>query len=516
MIKQRKCKLLWSILILAVVLATGFVTEYAAVFAQAANQKSDEKTIASVDDLKGSRIGVQLGTTGDIYASDYEKEGTAQVLRYNKGADAIQALKQKKIDCVLIDEQPAKAYVEKNPELKILEQEFAVEDYAICVSKKNKDLTDKINQAIDEINADGTKQKIIDYYINGKGERYTSSQKDYPNGKIVMATNAEFPPYEYFDNGEIIGIDADMARAIADKMGMKLEISNMEFASVIISVQSGKADFGMSGITVTEDRKKNIDFTQSYATSKQVVIIKNPEAATDDSKQGFFDNVKSTFLDGDRWKYIPKGLLNTIIITVFAGMIGILIGFMIANIRVAYDRNDESGPGTKIANFLVKIYLTIFRGTPMMVQLLIMYYVIFSNVKLNAVIVAILAFGLNSGAYVAEAMRSGIISIPTGQFEAGRSLGFNYSQTMKYVIMPQAVKNALPAMLNEFIALLKESSIVGYIGLMDLTKAGDIIRSGTYSAFLPLITVAVIYLVIVMIMTAFVGRLERRLHKDGR
>lgn len=152
----------------------------------------------------------------------------------------------------------------------------------------------------------------------------------------------------------------------------------------------------------------------------------------------------------------------------------------------------------------------------MMVQLLIMYYVIFASVNVNAVLVAVLAFGLNSGAYVAEAVRAGIISIPVGQFEAGRSLGFTYTQTMRYVIMPQAVRNALPAMFNEFIALLKESSIVGYIGLIDLTKAGDIIRSGTYSAFLPLITVGLIYLVIVMIMTAGVSRLERRLKKDAR
>lgn len=204
------------------------------------------------------------------------------------------------------------------------------------------------------------------------------------------------------------------------------------------------------------------------------------------------------------------------IITICAGMIGIILGFILAIIRVAHDRNEEKSTLLKVLNGIAKVYLTVFRGTPVMVQLLIMYYVVFAAVKVNPLFAAILAFGLNSGAYVAEAVRAGIMSIEIGQFEAGRSLGFTYGQTMIYIILPQAVKNALPAMCNEFIALLKESSIVGYIGLMDLTKAGDIIRSNTYEAMIPLCSVAVVYLIIVMILTAGVSRLERRLKKDAR
>lgn len=531
--KRIKLRFLCVFAVAALLFTTGFVTalpqtgrtdgvnrvvaadEESAESADGQKDSGSEGAVTCVDDLAGSRIGVQLGTTGDIFASDYEDDGVTEVVRYNKGADAVAALKQGKIDCVLIDEQPAKAYVAKNPDLKILDEEFAIEDYAICVAKGNSGLTDKLNGAIDELEADGTLASIISYYIEGEGGPYESEVTEYPNGELVMATNAEFPPYESFENGTIVGIDVDIAHAIADSLGMKLTVSNMEFDSVIIAVQSGKADFGMAGMTVTEDRLKNIDFTESYTTSKQVIIVQDPDAAAGGS-QGLIENIKSTFIDGDRWQYIPKGLLNTVIITLFAGIIGIIIGFIIAIIRVAYDMSDSRGAGIWLANAIVKLYLTIFRGTPMMVQLLIMYYVIFASVNVNAVLVAVLAFGLNSGAYVAEAVRAGIISIPVGQFEAGRSLGFTYTQTMRYVIMPQAVRNALPAMFNEFIALLKESSIVGYIGLIDLTKAGDIIRSGTYSAFLPLITVGLIYLVIVMIMTAGVSRLERRLKKDAR
>ena len=192
------------------------------------------------------------------------------------------------------------------------------------------------------------------------------------------------------------------------------------------------------------------------------------------------------------------------------------MGFVLAIIRVAHDRNEEKSRMIKILNGIAKVYLTVFRGTPVVVQLLIMYYVVFASVNVNPIVAAVLAFGLNSAAYVAEAIRAGIMAIEIGQFEAGRSLGFTYGQTMMYIIMPQAVKNALPAMCNEFIALLKESSIVGYIGLVDITKAGDIIRSNTYEATMPLFTVAIFYLIIVMILTSLVGRLERRLKKDAR
>ena len=170
----------------------------------------------------------------------------------------------------------------------------------------------------------------------------------------------------------------------------------------------------------------------------------------------------------------------------------------------------------KILNFFCRIYLTVIRGTPAMVQLLIVYYVIFSSVAIDKTVTAVIAFGLNSAAYVAEIIRSGIMSIDEGQTEAGRSLGLNFSQTMRLIILPQAFKNVLPALGNEFIVLLKETSISGYIGLIDLTRGGDIIRSQTYEALFPLLAVAAIYLVLVMVLSWLVDRLERRLRVSER
>lgn len=239
------------------------------------------------------------------------------------------------------------------------------------------------------------------------------------------------------------------------------------------------------------------------------------------------DNFKSqfdlNFIQKDRWRYMLQGLGNTLTITAVAAVIGIVLGVIIAAVRSSYDKNEESlklrGGFSyhllKFLNGICKIYLTIIRGTPVVVQLLICYFIIFAASS-NGVAVAIFAFGINSGAYVAEIFRGGIMSIDQGQFEAGRSIGFNYIQTMRYIILPQMFKTVLPTLLNEFIALLKETSVAGYVAVTDLTKAGSSISASTYSYYMPLLTVALVYLVIVMLLTKLVGILERRMRKNER
>lgn len=487
--------------------------------------------------------------------------------------------------------------------------------------------------------------------------------------KLIMATNAEFPPYEYIENGEFMGIDVEIANLLADKLGMTLEIQNVTFDSIIAGVVSGKYDMGMAGMTVNEDRLKNVNFTDTYAKGVQVVIVKkdsgikspddffnfdedgNPVSLKEGIKiavqlgttgdiyssssvedGGFgeenvikcrngaeavltlssgkcdavvidnepaksyvaknkdlvildspyveeeyaicvnkennellnllnsalreykengtvqsiidkyindrsedsteeFDNwwdefkaeFEQNFIEKDRWKYLTDGLLMTIQITFFSLIIGIVIGVIVSALRSTYDKNfvEYRKKGgfkyyiLKFFNTICHIYISVIRGTPMVVQLLIMYYVIFASSE-NAMLIATISFGINSGAYVAEIIRGGIMSIDGGQFEAGRSLGLNYPQTMYYVILPQAIKNVLPSLCNEFIVLIKETSIAGYVGIADLTKGGDIIRGTTFSAFMPLIAVALIYLVIVLVLTKLVGILEKRLRKNER
>ena len=218
------------------------------------------------------------------------------------------------------------------------------------------------------------------------------------------------------------------------------------------------------------------------------------------------------FITDDRWMSLLKGLFVTLKITFFAVILGFVLGFSVAIVRNVYENTKK----LKILNFICNVYLTVIRGTPVVVQLLIIYFVIFSSIRIDKSIAAILAFGINSGAYQAEIFRSGINSIPKGQMEAGRSLGFSYAQTMVNIIMPQAIKNVLPTLGNEFIVLMKETSVAGYIALEDLTKAGDVIRSRTYSAMMPFLAVALLYLIMVMFFTYLLKLFERRLAISGR
>ena len=241
--------------------------------------------------------------------------------------------------------------------------------------------------------------------------------------------------------------------------------------------------------------------------------------------QAWFESLKADFIlnfvQANRWKYLWDGLGRTLLITLLAGVMGTIIGVIIAMVRSTYDKTREGSRKTigrrifGVVDGLCRIYLTVLRGTPVVVQLMIIYFVIFASSD-NGTLVAALAFGLNSGAYVAEIVRGGIMSIDQGQFEAGRSLGFNYIQTMRFIIIPQTIKNVLPSLANEFIALLKETSVAGYVAVADLTKGGDIIRSRTYSPFMPLIAVALIYLALVMIFTKLVSIMERRLRNSER
>ena len=221
------------------------------------------------------------------------------------------------------------------------------------------------------------------------------------------------------------------------------------------------------------------------------------------------ENMYNSFIYQDRYKYYLTGLGNTIIMAFFACLIGVILGLILS---LVIDYNEKTGKLYLLSTF-ARMYIGIIRGTPALLQLMILYYIIFKSVNINIVVVGIISFGLNSGAYVSQIIRSGLISIPKGQEEASTMLGFNYFQTMKYVIMPQALRNVLPALGNEFITLLKETSVAGYIGILELTKASDIVASSTYDYFFPLIIVAIIYLILTLGLTKLLNFLERRLSK---
>lgn len=261
-------KLLSAVLVSACVLS----------LAACGGEKKEEKKIEvkASEDLAGLTIGVQQGTTGDLACSDIV-ESDSQMKRYPKGAAAVQALEAGKLDCVVIDAQPAAKFVEKSDDLQIIDGIFDDEQYAICIKKGNTELLDGMNAALAELKDEGTLEKIIANYIGddiGSYQYETPEGTEHSKGELVMATNAEFEPYEYHEGDEIIGIDVDIARAICDKMGYELKIEDMEFDSILPAVEAGKADFGAAGMTVTDERKENADFTDTYANATQVVIVK--------------------------------------------------------------------------------------------------------------------------------------------------------------------------------------------------------------------------------------------------
>ena len=387
------------------------------------------------------------------------------------------------------------------------------------------ELQQSINHAIRILKANGVIDSIVNRHLErGIAVAYTPKTSDVKKvgpealqklglkKSLRFATNATFEPFEYYQDGKIVGIDVDVANAIGDVLGVDVEILDMEFDAIITSVQAGKADAGIAGITVTPEREKNIGFTDSYADVRQVIMVNSGNAEVAGAQHGFLDKFKSCFIDDNRYEYLLQGLGNTLIITFFAIILSVILGTLIAIIRARHERRG----GWRIPNMLCQLYLTIMRGTPTMVQLLIIYYVVFASADVNKILVAVIAFGLNSAAYIAEVIRSGIMSVDEGQMEAGRSLGLSYGKTMRLIILPQAFKNVLPAMGNELITLLKETSISGYIGLVDLTKGSDIIRSITYEAMLPLGVVACLYLIIVLGLNAGVRKLEKRLRKSER
>ncbi len=452
-------------------------------------------------------------------------------------------------------------------------------------------------------------------------------------GYVKVSTNADFDPFEYKDGDKIIGIDVDIARKLAEYMGVGIEIDDVSFEAVILELSNRKCDFAIAAMSYSDEKAQSVDFSEPYYYAKQAIIV--PADSNIDSSSELADkrigvplgftgdmyctehfpnadihrydtasdavldlvsgrldavvvdntpakklvnisNGKAKLLDEyfseesyriavpkgekelldkinmclaqmksdeeidkivtkyvgvpegesvdlvaqiyknlvtkDRYKMIFSGLATTLEITVVALIIGLLIGFTLALIKVSKSKNALM----KILKFIANFYITIIRGTPVVVQLFVIYYLIFASAGLPKLLVAMIAFGINSGAYVAEIVRGGILSVDSGQYEAGRSLGLSGKTTMLKIILPQAVKNSLSSLTGEFINLIKETSVAGFIGVMDLSRAGNIIRSQTYEPLVPLLTVAVIYFVLVAVLTVLFSLLERRLRSSDK
>lgn len=467
--------------------------------------------------LNKSKIGVMQGTV----AVDYLKENYsgAEILEYDSISDAVQALKSKKVDYVMTVYSTAKNYEKSNDELYVLDDIRVDEDIAIAVKKGNTELRDKLDALVGKYKSDGTMDKILANWFgeNGKEPAYDTSsipENDSSAPVLTVGVAANREPMCFVLGGGYGGVDIELIKRIAYELGMRTEFSDMNFSSLIPALENGKVDVVVSNIVYTEERANIVDFTQPYFDNPQVLLTRKTDEEILSEKSGweqfwsnFKDSFTRTFITENRWKLVLNGLGVTIIISICAFIVGSIWGGVIC----ALLRSKR-----KIANIPAKVYVRLLQGTPIVVLLMILYYIVFKDFDINAIVVAIIGFALNLGAYTSQIFKTAIESVDKGQIEAASAMGFNKFQVFIKIIFPQAARNALPVYKGEFISLVKSTSIVGYIAIQDLTKVSDIIRSRTYEAFFPLIATAIIYFLVTYIFIVLLNVLEKKIDPKRR
>mgnify|MGYP003290776200 CR=1 FL=1 len=467
--------------------------------------------------LSGTTVGAMTGSTSIRVLNQNYPDAT--ILEFDSIGDAVEALKANKLDHVVTAYSTAKNFEKNNPELKVLDSILSTEEIAIGIAKENEELLNEVNGYLDKYFSDGTLDRIM---LNWFGDSSTSAAYDtsnYPANeytdvlKVGIAANRE--PMCFIMDGKPHGVDIELIENIAYEMGMKIEYQDMNFSSLIPSLQSGKIDVAISNITATDERREIINFSTPYFDNPQVIITQKSKTVSSaenrSSIEQFISNLgasfERTFITENRWKLILSGLGVTLVISLGAFILGSLFGGLIC----AMLRSEK-----KIALVPARIYVRLLQGTPIVVLLMILYYVIFRSVDISAIVVAIIGFALNTGAYTSEIFRTAINGVDKGQIEAALAIGFNKFQVFMKIILPQAARSALPVYKGEFISLVKSTSIVGYIAIQDLTKASDIIRSRTYEAFFPLITTAIIYFVVTYIFIMLLNAIEKKIDPKHR
>ena len=467
--------------------------------------------------LNKSKIGVMQGTV----AVDYLKENYsgAEILEYDSISDAVQALKSKKVDYVMTVYSTAKNYEKSNDELYVLDDIRVDEDIAIAVKKGNTELRDKLDALVGKYKSDGTMDKILANWFgeNGKEPAYDTSsipENDSSAPVLTVGVAANREPMCFVLSEGYGGVDIELIKRIAYELGMRTEFRDMNSSSLIPALENGKVDVVVSNIVYTEERANIVDFTQPYFDNPQVLLTRKTDEEILSEKSGweqfwsnFKDSFTRTFITENRWKLVLNGLAVTIIISICAFIVGSIWGGVIC----ALLRSKR-----KIANIPAKVYVRLLQGTPIVVLLMILYYIVFKDFDINAIVVAIIGFALNLGAYTSQIFKTAIESVDKGQIEAASAMGFNKFQVFIKIIFPQAARNALPVYKGEFISLVKSTSIVGYIAIQDLTKVSDIIRSRTYEAFFPLIATAIIYFLVTYIFIVLLNVLEKKIDPKRR
>ncbi|MGI6711854.1 MAG: ABC transporter substrate-binding protein/permease [Bacillota bacterium] len=467
--------------------------------------------MATLDDINGKRVAVYTGTIHDAFVAEHYPE--AEILRFDRTADMILSLKSKKADVAMFDLFSANVLLKSNPELGILSDEALTRPMGIGFNKNNPALREKFNNFLKQAKADGTYAEVYSRWCENDPEKAEMPEFNIPEigEEVVLGVAVADLPYVAYMNGRYVGFDIEILQRFAQHEGLKLKIITMEFSSLVPALVSGKVDMIADGIAITEERQRQVDFSEPYMEFKTAVIALKENIAgyggkdtVQEKDASFIQRIGDSFYHNmileNRYLLILDGLKTTAVISVLATVFGTLLGALICFMRMS---------GTKILTLLAQVYISLLRGTPVLVLLMIVFYVVFASVDIDPVLVAVVAFGMNFAAYVSEIFRTGIQGVDKGQTEAGIAMGFTRAKTFLYIVLPQATRQILPVYKGEFISLVKMTSVVGYIAVQDLTKAGDIIRSRTFEAFFPLVMIAILYFLISWFLALSLGFVER-------
>jgi polar amino acid transport system substrate-binding protein len=464
----------------------------------------------SIDDIKTKRIGVLLGSIHDSYATRTFPKAT--ILQYQNLSDMLFGLNSDKVDVAFMDHTALKDIFSKNQELGVLAGNVFSVDIAAGLNQENQLLREQFNAFLKEIKASGVyKDMTIRWMDKGLADMPVIKSTN-KNGQLKAGIVSDLGlPTTIMKDGRLVGFDIELGQRFAASIGKEYVPIDLQFGALLASVSTNKIDMITSSLMITEERKKQISFSDPYYNSGVSIIAKKsnidrPFALSGDpaaANKTFFKQVSESFYNNiileKRYLHILNGLVVTMIISVLAALLGTLIGGLVCYMRMSKRR---------LLSRPARLYISLLRGTPVLVLLMIIYYVVFASVNINPVFVAVIAFGLNFGAYVSEMFRTSIESIDRGQTEAATAGGFSKILTFTWIILPQALRGILPVYKGEFISLIKMTSIVGYIAVQDLTKASDIIRSRTFDAFFPLFMVAVIYLFLAWLLSWALGFVE--------
>ncbi|MCX6234479.1 MAG: ABC transporter permease subunit [Bacteroidetes bacterium] len=480
------------------------------------------KNLRTADDIKDKRIGVLLGSIHDAYATKTYPD--AEILQYQNVSDLLTALIAEKTDVAFFDQSGVPEIFKANKSVAMLTKDLYFADIAAGFNKESSELRDQFNAFLSEIKSNGVYDDIVSRWMEEGIMEMPGIKSSGVNGNLIVGVVSDLGmPNSLYKDGKLIGFDIELASRFAAYIGKTFVPTDMTFGSLIAAISTHKIDIITSSMMITEERKKQINFSEPYyASGISVIALKKNIAGyrEDEAKTGkvsFLKSLSNSIHDNlileNRYLLIINGLKITVIISLFAALMGTILGGLVCYMRMSK---------RKILSVIAALFITLIRGTPVLVLLMIIFYIIFASVNINPILVAVIAFGINFGAYVSEMFRTSIESIDRGQKEAGIASGFTKIQTFIHIIMPQAMRIVLPVYKGEFISLVKMTSIVGYIAVQDLTKASDIIRSRTFDAFFPLIMAAIIYLIIAWLLTWALSHVEisvdpkrRRIKKAG-